>query len=228
MARAAPDRRLEELLREKREEILALAERHGAVNVRLFGSLARGAADGDSDVDFLVDFSEPARHGSLDRLTVELEVLLGCRVDVVPASLLVPLLRPAVLASAIPLDRPLPYIPPADPDLVVKDDRLYLHHILRSIEALENIAARGIDAFVSDRILQDAALRNLQTMAESTQRLSVSAKARHPEIDWEEIRASRNRIAHGYLDLDMSEIWKTMRADLPSLRDVATELLKGS
>ena len=71
-----------ELLQEKREEILALAARHKAHNVRVFGSVARGEDGPESDVDFLVEFEDGVR--LMEQLTfmVELEGLLGREVDV--------------------------------------------------------------------------------------------------------------------------------------------------
>jgi predicted nucleotidyltransferase len=72
-----------ELLCEKREEILPLAAKYGAHNVRVFGSVARGEADEHSDIDFLVTM-EPGRSLlDLGGLQYELESLLGCHVDVV-------------------------------------------------------------------------------------------------------------------------------------------------
>jgi predicted nucleotidyltransferase len=73
----------EALLKEKREEILRIAARHGARNGRVFGSVARGEADAQSDIDLLVEF-EPDR-SLLDHaaLWLELQELLGCKVDVV-------------------------------------------------------------------------------------------------------------------------------------------------
>jgi len=70
-------------LKGKRREILAIAAKHGARNLRVFGSLARGEGDGDSDVDFLVDMEEG--RSLLDRIALwqHLEDLLGCKVDVV-------------------------------------------------------------------------------------------------------------------------------------------------
>ncbi|MBA4418277.1 MAG: nucleotidyltransferase [Syntrophus sp. (in: bacteria)] len=71
------------LLKEKRVAILATAKRHGARHVRIFGSVARGDFDEKSDLDFLVEM-EPGR-SLLDRaaLLLDLEKLLGCKVDVV-------------------------------------------------------------------------------------------------------------------------------------------------
>jgi hypothetical protein len=94
---------LEELLKEKRPEILQIAAKHGARNVRVFGSAARGDAREDSDVDFLVDF-EPGR-SLLDHaaLTLDLEELLGRKADVVTEGGLYWLLRRRILKEAHPL-----------------------------------------------------------------------------------------------------------------------------
>jgi predicted nucleotidyltransferase len=91
----------EDLLREKREEILRIAARHGARNVRVFGSMARGEADQASDIDFLVEM-EPGRSLlDLGGLQVDLESLLGCRVDVVTVRGLKPRIRDRVLREAV-------------------------------------------------------------------------------------------------------------------------------
>lgn len=86
-----------------RGEILALAARHGARNVRVFGSVARGEADAASDIDFLVDF-EPGRSLlDLAALLVDLEDLLGHPVDVVTEPGLKARIRQRVLAEAVPV-----------------------------------------------------------------------------------------------------------------------------
>ncbi len=91
---------IEQLLKEKREEILRIAAKHGARNVRVFGSVARGEADEQSDIDFLVEF-EPGR-SLLDHaaLVLELEELLGRKVDVVTEGGLYWLLRRRILKEA--------------------------------------------------------------------------------------------------------------------------------
>lgn len=94
---------VEQLLKEKREEILRIAARHGARNVRVFGSLARGEADEQSDIDLVVEF-EPGR-SLLDHaaLWLELQELLGCKVDVVSYRGIKPRIRDRVLREAVPL-----------------------------------------------------------------------------------------------------------------------------
>ena len=95
--------RFEELLKKKREDILRLAAKHGAKHIRVFGSVVRGEADAQSDVDFLVEM-EPGR-SLLDMggLLMDLQDLLGCRVDVVSVKGLKTRIRDRVLREAVPL-----------------------------------------------------------------------------------------------------------------------------
>ncbi len=94
---------LAERVREKRTEILAIAAKHGARNVRVFGSVARGDADEQSDVDFLVEFDLDRSLLDHAALLLELQELLGCPVDVVNERGLTPRLRNRALAEATPL-----------------------------------------------------------------------------------------------------------------------------
>ena len=94
---------IDDLLKDKREDIMRIAAKHGARNVRVFGSVARGEADEKSDIDILVNL-EPGRslfdHAAL---MLELEALLGCKVDVATAPGLKPRIRDRVLKEAVPL-----------------------------------------------------------------------------------------------------------------------------
>ncbi len=91
------------LLQSRRAEILNVATRHGARNVRVFGSVARGDARPDSDIDFLVDM-EPGRSlFDLGGLLYDLQTLLGVEVDVVTEKGLRPRIREDVLREAVPL-----------------------------------------------------------------------------------------------------------------------------
>lgn len=91
------------LIEKHRTEILALAERHGVRDVRIFGSMARGDANDASDVDLLVSLS-PGRTGlALGGLLMDVQKLLRRRVDVVTERGLHPALRDRVLKEALPL-----------------------------------------------------------------------------------------------------------------------------
>lgn len=87
----------------KRATILDIASRRGASNVRLFGSEARGEAGPDSDVDLLVDMAPGRSLLDLIGMTLDIEDLLGRRVDVVTEGGLNPRLRNKILAEARPL-----------------------------------------------------------------------------------------------------------------------------
>ena len=93
----------DDVLRAKREAILSLASKHGARNVRVFGSVARGEADERSDIDFLVEM-EPGRSLlDLGGLLMDLQELLGRQVDVVSERGLHSRIRARVLREAVPL-----------------------------------------------------------------------------------------------------------------------------
>lgn len=87
----------------KRETILQIARQHGATNVRVFGSISRGDADADNDVDFLVDLEQGRSLFDLGGLLMDLQEFLGCPVDVVTEKGLRPRIRERVLREAMPL-----------------------------------------------------------------------------------------------------------------------------
>ncbi len=100
----------------------------------------------------------------------------------------------------------------------MKDDRIYIDHILECMEWITRYTAEGRDAFFSDRKTQSAALRELQTLAESTQRVSDELKKAHPEIPWESISGFRNVLVHDYLGIKPERIWEIIERDLPAFR----------
>jgi hypothetical protein len=90
-------------LRAKRADILRLAKQHGADNVRVFGSIARGDAHPNSDVDFLVDFPRNRSIFDLVGLWQDLTELLGCEVDLVVEEHPADNFMQAALEDAVPL-----------------------------------------------------------------------------------------------------------------------------
>ena len=97
------DMKLNAALAAKRSDILRIAAKHGAGNIRIFGSVARGETGPSSDIDLLVEM-EPGR-SLLDHTALwqDLEELLECKVDVVSEKALHPLIRKDVLAEVVPL-----------------------------------------------------------------------------------------------------------------------------
>jgi uncharacterized protein len=124
---------LEELLKEKREAILCICAKHGARNARVFGSVARGEADEQSDIDLLVDM-EPGRSLlDLGGLLMDLQALLGQTVDVVTERGLKPRIR----------------------ERVMRDPRERLRDMFEAIEHIERYTSRGRDTFERDELIQN-------------------------------------------------------------------------
>ncbi len=92
-----------EALRARQLEIRSIAAKHSAGNVRIFGSVARGEANPESDIDFLIDVVGPTTPWFPGGLLVDLESLLHRRIDLVIARSLHPLIRESVLKDAVPL-----------------------------------------------------------------------------------------------------------------------------
>ena len=94
---------IQELIKDKRQDILRVSAKHGAFNVRIFGSVARGEAGLDSDIDFLVEVGPNHTPFFPGGLLADLEELLGRRVDIVTPNGLHWYLREKILREAIPL-----------------------------------------------------------------------------------------------------------------------------
>lgn len=94
---------LSELLKQRREDILRIAEKYGAYNVRVFGSVVRGEADEASDIDLLVEMVPGRSLLDLAGLQQELQALLGCPVDVITERSLKARIREQVLREAVTL-----------------------------------------------------------------------------------------------------------------------------
>ena len=108
----------------------------------------------------------------------------------------------------------------------MKDDRVYLRHVRECIRRIEENVADGKDRFLKSHTLQDAVLRNLQTMAESTQRVSDELKAAHPEVEWHRIAAFRNVLVHDYLGIDVERVWEITQRDVPELKQAVLNILE--
>ncbi len=107
----------------------------------------------------------------------------------------------------------------------MKDDRKYLLHILECIRRIEDDVACGQAEFDVSHTIQDAVIRNLQVMAESTKRLSDELRAKQPEIDWAGIAGFRNVLVHDYFTVDAGVVWKIVMDDVPVLKAAVTLLV---
>ncbi len=105
-------------------------------------------------------------------------------------------------------------------------DDLYLIRIKECLDKIILYTAEGKDSFWGDTKTQDAVLRNLQTLAESTQRLSEEVKAAHPGVNWKGIAGFRNVLVHNYLGLNLARVWRIIELELPKLKETIEAILK--
>lgn len=105
----------------------------------------------------------------------------------------------------------------------IKDNTVYLEHMLDCIHRI-NEYVESKEQFYDSTLVQDAVVRNLQTMAESSQRLSDSIKSGHQNIPWNNIAGFRNILVHDYLGVDLDMIWSVIEKELPTLESVLTKI----
>lgn len=93
------------------------------------------------------------------------------------------------------------------------------------MERIREYTAGDRARFEASRLVQDAVIRNLQTLTESSQRLSEGIKATEPQVPWRELSGFRNVIVHGYLGIDLVAVWLVVELDLPPLAAALERLL---
>lgn len=96
-------------------------------------------------------------------------------------------------------------------------DRVLLAYMPECIDRVCEYTASDRSLFETSRLVQDAVIRNLQTLTESSQRLSDDTKATEPQVPWRDLAGFRNVIVHGYLGIDLAAVWLVIEQDLPPL-----------
>jgi uncharacterized protein with HEPN domain len=107
----------------------------------------------------------------------------------------------------------------------VKDDATYLIHILECIEKIERFL-QNKNLLEDVEMVDDAIIRNLQIMAESTQKLSEKIKISVHEIPWRDISDFRNKLVHDYLGIDLEMIYDVIENEIPQLKKKILEILE--
>ena len=92
-------------------------------------------------------------------------------------------------------------------------------HIEECLARIQEYTGVERARFDGSRLVQDAVIRNLQTLAESSQRLSSEIKASEPHVPWRDLAGFRNVIVHGYLGIDLQAVWLVVAQDLPALAE---------
>jgi len=103
-------------------------------------------------------------------------------------------------------------------------DRVLLTHMRECLDRIREYTNTDRTRFETSRLVQDAVIRNLQTLAESSQRLSSEIKGTEPQIPWRELAGFRNVIVHGYLGVDLGAVWLVVEQDLPPLAEAVNRM----
>lgn len=108
----------------------------------------------------------------------------------------------------------------------MKQDKVYLIHILECIERIEQYTKEGQTSFEKPTLIQDGVMRNLQILGQPALKTSDDLKRQHPEINWKGIIGLRNVLVHDYLGIRLKRIWEIVANDLPDFKQKIVEILK--
>jgi uncharacterized protein with HEPN domain len=110
----------------------------------------------------------------------------------------------------------------------VRDDRVYLQHILDAINDIAAYCGDDHGAFLAERMRQDATLRKLEVIGQAVKNLSEHIKSRQPDIPWKQIAGMRDKVIHDYFGVNLEIVWAVIQQELPKLSVAAAALLKDS
>jgi len=107
----------------------------------------------------------------------------------------------------------------------VSDDRLYLIHIVESIERIEEYTREGQEAFMHSPMIQDAVIRNFEIIGEAVKQIPEFLKEERPDIPWRRIAGLRDVLIHQYMSVDLEAVWAVVEGDLPVFKKAVVAIL---
>ena len=107
-----------------------------------------------------------------------------------------------------------------------KDPLIFIEHIKESIENIE-LYSKDVskDKFLKDKKIQDAVVRRLEVIGEAAKRIPKDFRDRYPRIPWRGMSGMRDKVIHEYFGVDAAVVWRTVREDLPPLRESIAQAL---
>ncbi len=108
-----------------------------------------------------------------------------------------------------------------------KDNQVYLEHILDAINQIKTYI-KDVDykSFTNSRLIQDAVIRELEIVGEATKNLSEEVRKKYPNIPWKDIAGMREKLIHGYMGVNLEDVWKTAKEEISDLEKQLKNLLK--
>jgi uncharacterized protein with HEPN domain len=111
-------------------------------------------------------------------------------------------------------------------DKTLNPDLIRASHMLdATIEALSFIKGKKKKDLVSDRLLTLALIKEIEIIGEAASKVTSPFRLKHSEIPWEVIVRTRNRLIHGYFDINLNIVWETVKISLPELKDALEDVL---
>lgn len=109
----------------------------------------------------------------------------------------------------------------------MKDDRLYLHHMLERCRRITRFIEPGRTAFMTSEELQDAVIRNVEVIGEAAKRVSAGSRVRMAQLHRKSICGMRDILIHDYIGVDLDEVWNVASSRIPELQAVLDQFLAG-
>lgn len=107
----------------------------------------------------------------------------------------------------------------------MKDDNVYLIHVLECIQQIEEYTINGREEFMKSRLIQDAVIRNMEIIGEAIKRVSPGLREQHPEIPWKEMAGMRDVLIHDYMGVDLIIVWNVVSRNLAEIKEPLKRLL---
>ncbi len=105
------------------------------------------------------------------------------------------------------------------------NDRLYLRHIQDAIGWIEEYTAGGYEHFMQSHLIQDGVIRNFEIIGEAVKQLSDETLEEASDIPWRQIASFRDVLIHGYMGVELKEVWNVVINHLPDLKAAVSKLI---